>query len=84
MRLERNDLVPPLQEVAKSAAEFMGGMNIWQDFYFLTPGFYTSDYVHQFCELSYQVPFGEIMLKDLFRYGLNAPMKSWLPEGKLN
>ncbi len=37
--LERNDLVPPL---VKSAAEFMGGMNIWQDFYFLTPGLYTS------------------------------------------
>lgn len=24
------------------------------------------DYVHQFCELSYQVPFDEIVLKDLF------------------
>ncbi len=35
-RLERNDLVPPL---VKSAAEFMGGTKIWQDFfYFLTPG----------------------------------------------
>ncbi len=26
----------------KSAAEFMSGINIWQDFYFLTPGLSTS------------------------------------------
>ncbi len=31
LRLERNVLVP----LVKSAVEFMGGINIWQDFYFL-------------------------------------------------
>ncbi len=36
MWLESNDLVPPL---VKSAAEFMGGINTLQDFYFLTLDF---------------------------------------------
>ncbi len=36
-----NVLVPPL---VKSAAEFMGGTKIMQDFYFLTPGLSNSVY----------------------------------------
>ncbi len=30
------------KQMNKSAAEFMGGINIWHDFYFLTPGLPTS------------------------------------------
>ncbi len=37
----------------KSAAEFMGGINIWQDFYFLTPVFYTS--ANTACEYSVEL-----------------------------
>ncbi len=34
-------------------------------------------YVHQFGELSYQVPlYDEILFKDLFHFGLNEPIKS--------
>ncbi len=32
----------------KSAAEFMGGINNWQDFYFLTPGLSTSGVIQGF------------------------------------
>ncbi len=42
------------------------------------------EYVAQFCELSYRVPFDEVVLKNIFRFGLNEPIKSWLPEGKFN
>uniref|UniRef100_A0A8C1T536 Galectin n=1 Tax=Cyprinus carpio TaxID=7962 RepID=A0A8C1T536_CYPCA len=30
------------------SAEFMGGINIWQDFYFLTPGLSTSVYIESY------------------------------------
>ncbi len=36
-------MVPPL---VKSAAEFMGGINIWQDFYFLTPAYPTLSVIY--------------------------------------
>ncbi len=49
MRLERNDLVPPL---VKSAAEFMGGINTWQDFYSLVPGLYTSAEIQYYSKMS--------------------------------
>ncbi len=39
------------------------------------------EYVSQFCLLSNEVNFDEVALKDLFRLGLNEPVKSWLPEG---
>ncbi len=42
------------------------------------------EYVHQFCELSDKVPFGDVFLKDIFRFGLSEPVKSWLPEGKFD
>ncbi|ROI24877.1 hypothetical protein DPX16_21229 [Anabarilius grahami] len=42
------------------------------------------DYIHQFCELSFLVPSDEVILKDIFRFGLNEPLKSWFPEGTLN
>ncbi len=42
------------------------------------------EYVTQFCELSYGVLFDEVALKDIFRLGLNEPVKSWLPEGQFN
>ncbi len=42
------------------------------------------EYVTQFCELSYGVLFDEVALKDIFRFGLNEPVKSWLPEGQFN
>ncbi len=42
------------------------------------------EYVTQFCEITYKVPFDEVILKDIFCFGLNEPVKSWLPEGKLN
>lgn len=32
--------------------------------------------VQQYCELSFQVPFDEIALKDIFRYGFNEYIKS--------
>ncbi len=34
--------------------------------------------------LSDKVPFDEVALKDIFRFGLSEPVKSWLPEGKFN
>ncbi len=42
------------------------------------------EYVTKFCEISYRVPFDEVVLKDIFRFGLNEPIKSCLPEGKFN
>ncbi len=40
------------------------------------------EYVSQFCLLSNEVNFDEVALKDIFRFGLNEPVKSWLPEGR--
>ncbi len=37
-----------------------------------------------FCEISDKVHFDEFFLKDIFRFRLSEPVKSWLPEGKLN
>ncbi len=34
--------------------------------------------------LADKVPFDEFFLKDIFRFGLSEPVKSWLPEGKFN
>ena len=43
-------------------------------------GLSTEEYVQQFCELSYQVPFyDEVLFKDLFHFGLSEPTKSLLP-----
>ncbi len=42
------------------------------------------EYITQFCELSYGIPFDDVVLKDIFRFGLSEPIKSWLPEGKFN
>ncbi len=38
--------------------------------------------VCQFCVLADKIPFDEVVLKDIFRFGLSEPIKSWLPEGK--
>ncbi len=40
--------------------------------------------VTQFCETSDKVHFDEVFLKDIFRFGLSEPVKSWLPERKFN
>ncbi len=37
-----------------------------------------------FCEISDKVHFDEVFLKDIFRFRLSEPVKSWLPEGKFN
>ncbi len=42
------------------------------------------EYITQFCELSYRKPFDDVILKDIFRFELSEPIKSWLPEGKFN
>ncbi len=42
------------------------------------------EYVTQFCEITCKVTFDEVVLKDIFRFGLNEPIKSCLPEGKFN
>ncbi len=40
-------------------------------------GLSIEEYVHQFCELSFQVPlYDEILFKDLFHFGLNKHIKS--------
>ncbi len=40
-------------------------------------GLSIEEYVHQFCELSYQVPlYDEFLFKDLFHFGLNRHVKS--------
>ncbi|ROL49486.1 hypothetical protein DPX16_15812 [Anabarilius grahami] len=41
------------------------------------------NYVHRLCELSFLVPFDDVFLKDIFRFGLE-PLRSWFPEGKLS
>ncbi len=41
-------------------------------------GLSIEEYVHQFCELSFQVPlYDEILFKDLFHFGLNKHTKSF-------
>ncbi len=53
-------------------------------------GLSIEEYVHQFCELSFQVPlYDEILFKDLFHFGLNRHVKSLfheslLPGGEFN
>lgn len=42
------------------------------------------DYDYQFCELSYQLPFDEIALKDIFHFGLHESVKSWFPGEEFN
>ncbi len=40
-------------------------------------GLSIEEYVHQFCELSYQVPlYDEFLFKDLFHFGLNRNIKA--------
>ncbi len=42
-------------------------------------GLSIEEYVHQFCELSFQVPlYNEFLFKDLFHFGLNRHIKSLL------
>ncbi len=44
-------------------------------------GLSIEEYVHQFCELSFQVPlYDEILFKDLFHFGLNRHVKSLFHE----
>ncbi len=42
------------------------------------------EYIIQFCEITYKVPFDEVMLKEFFCFGLNEPIKSCLPAWKFN
>ncbi len=42
------------------------------------------EYVTQFYEISRKVPSDEVALKDIFRFGLCEPIKSYLPEGKFH
>ncbi len=42
------------------------------------------DYVVEFLELSIQEDFNEVALKDIFRVGLNEPIHSELPGGKIH
>ncbi|KAL0169638.1 hypothetical protein M9458_034234, partial [Cirrhinus mrigala] len=42
------------------------------------------DYVVDFCELCYLVDFNDVALKDIFRNGLNNPIRSGLPGGKIH
>ncbi|KAL0147810.1 hypothetical protein M9458_056887 [Cirrhinus mrigala] len=42
------------------------------------------DYVIDFCELCYLVTFNDVALKDIFRVGLNDPICSCLPGGKIH
>ncbi len=43
------------------------------------------EYVHRFCELSYQVPlYDEVLFKDLFHFGISEPIKSLFPGGEFN
>ena len=41
-------------------------------------------YVAEFCELSHLVDFNDVALKDIFRVGLNEPVCSQLPGGKIH
>ncbi len=42
------------------------------------------EYVTQFYKISCKVPFDEVALKDIFRFGLCEPIKSYLPEGEFH
>ncbi|KAL0202432.1 hypothetical protein M9458_000450, partial [Cirrhinus mrigala] len=42
------------------------------------------DYVVDFCELCHKVDFNDVALKDIFRNGLNNPIRSGLPGGKIH
>ncbi|KAL0185391.1 hypothetical protein M9458_021088, partial [Cirrhinus mrigala] len=42
------------------------------------------DYVADFCELCHLVTFNDVALKDIFRHGLNDPVRSGLPGGKIH
>ncbi len=42
------------------------------------------EYVTRFYEISCKVPFDEVAFKDIFRFGLNEPIKSCLPAGRFN
>ncbi len=42
------------------------------------------EYVTQFYKISCKVPFDEVALKDIFRFGLCEPIESYLPEGKFH
>ncbi|KAL0189685.1 hypothetical protein M9458_016784, partial [Cirrhinus mrigala] len=41
-------------------------------------------YVMDFCELCHMVAFNDVALKDIFRVGLNDPIRSWLHGGKIH
>ncbi len=46
-------------------------------------GLSIEEYVHQFCELSYQVTlYNKFLFKDLFHFRLNEPIKSLFPGGE--
>ncbi len=45
---------------------------------------YPSRSTSQFSLLSNKVHFDEGCIKDIFHFGLNEPIKSWLPEGQFN
>ncbi len=42
------------------------------------------EYVTRFYEISCKVPFDEVAFKEIFRFGLNEPIKSCLPAGRFN
>ncbi len=42
------------------------------------------EYVTRFYEISCKVPFDEVAFKDIFRFGLNEPIKSCLSAGRFN
>ncbi len=41
------------------------------------------EYVADFCELSHRVDFNDVTLKDIFRFGIDKPLRSSLPGGKI-
>ncbi len=42
------------------------------------------EYVQDFCGLCYLVAFNDVALKDIFRVGLNEPIRSQLPGGEIH
>ncbi len=51
--------------------------SIYQLLHLRQGGLSIEEYVHQFCELSYQVPlYDKFLFKDLFHFGLNGHIKS--------
>ncbi|KAL0157337.1 hypothetical protein M9458_048583, partial [Cirrhinus mrigala] len=42
------------------------------------------DYIMDFCGLCHLVAFNDMALKDIFRHGLNEPIRSQLPGGKIH